>query len=130
MFDMFHKAFAPPQATVLISEPGPMLLLAKIIGAIAGSLISIAYILPKGRREAALRFAVGLVVGIVFGGTAGLKVADMLGLLGKVSAFETTLMGASLASLCAWWALGVLRRLAERWSPTGPFAPPSRQQKD
>ena len=45
---------------------------AKGAGAVAGSAISLAYILPQGRREAAVRFAVGVVCGLVFGGTAGL----------------------------------------------------------
>ncbi len=48
---------------------------AKGAGAVAGSAISLAYILPQGRREAAVRFAVGVVCGLVFGGTAGLKIA-------------------------------------------------------
>ena len=44
---------------------------AKGAGAVAGSAISLAYLLPDGRRDAAVRFAVGVVCGLVFGGTAG-----------------------------------------------------------
>jgi len=84
---------------------------AKGAGAIAGSAISLAYILPAGRREAAIRFAVGLVGGLVFGGTAGLKIVTELGIEKSIGAGETGLMGAAAASLCAWWALGLLRRL-------------------
>ena len=54
--------------------------LAKVAGAVGGSAISLAYILPHGRREAATRFAVGVVCGLVFGGTAGLKIAAELGI--------------------------------------------------
>ncbi len=50
----------------------------KGFGALAGSAISIAYMLPKGRREAALRLCVGLVTGLVFGTTAGMKIAIAL----------------------------------------------------
>ena len=82
--------------------------LAKGAGAVAGSAISLAYILPRGRREAALRFAVGVVSGLVFGGTAGLKIADDLGIGRLIGPAETMLMGAAAASLCAWWALGLL----------------------
>ena len=57
--------------------------LAKGAGAVAGSAISLAYILPHGRREAAARFAVGVVCGLVFGGTAGLKIATELGIAGR-----------------------------------------------
>ncbi len=102
-------------ASIILGEATPALLLAKLLGALAGSFISVAYFLPRGRREAWLRMSVGLVTGLIFGGTAGVKMADALGLLGKVSVFEITLMGAALASLCAWWGLGVLQRIAERW---------------
>lgn len=101
---------------IVWDDAAPALWFAKLVGAVSGSLISIAYILPKGRREAVLRFAVGLVTGLVFGGPAGIKTADFLGLLEKISATEVALMGASLVSLSAWWALGVLQRLAEHWN--------------
>jgi Family of unknown function (DUF6107) len=48
-------------------------------GAVAGSAVSLAYVLPRGRREAAIRFAVGVICGFVFGGTAGLKIAPNSG---------------------------------------------------
>ena len=44
---------------------------AKGAGAVAGSAISLVYILPRDGREAAVRFAVGLVSGLVFGGQPG-----------------------------------------------------------
>ena len=100
-----------------ISEPEPALLLARAAGAVAGSLISLAYVLPRGRREAMLRLLVGVVSGIVFGSTAGIKIANTLGVLGKISGLEVTLIGAAFTSLTAWWALGVLQRLAEH-TPT------------
>jgi hypothetical protein len=83
---------------------------AKGLGAVAGSAISIAYILPKGRREAAIRFAVGVVSGLVFGGAAGLKIAGELGIEDRLGAVETILMGSAAASLCAWWAVGFVSR--------------------
>ncbi len=98
----------------LFGDLSPAMLLAKLVGALAGSLISIAYILPKGRREAFARLCVGLVTGLIFGGTAGVKIADFLGLLGKVSTVEVALIGAAFASLSAWWALGILERLAQQ----------------
>ncbi len=86
---------------------------AKCAGAIAGSAVSLAYLLPAGRREAATRFAVGLTCGLVFGGTAGLKIATELGIERTIGPVETALMGAAAASLFAWWALGLaLRTLA------------------
>lgn len=83
-------------------------------GAVAGSAVSLAYILPSGRREAALRFAAGVVCGLVFGGTAGLKIATELGIAGTIGSFELMLMGSAAASLCTWWALGLLARAFER----------------
>ena len=49
-------------------------LIAKTAGAVCGSAISLAYVLPRGRREAALRFATGLVAGMV-----SFALADMRG---------------------------------------------------
>ena len=95
-----------------MSNPG-WLWLAKGGGAIAGSAISLAYILPHGRREAAVRFAVGVACGLVFGGTVGLKIAVELGIERLISLAEMTLMGAAAASLSAWWALGFLMRAFE-----------------
>lgn len=92
-----------------MSDPG-WLWLAKGAGAVAGSAISLAYILPQGRREAAVRFAVGVVCGLVFGGAAGVKVAAELGIDRLLGAAEMMMMGAAVASLCAWWALGLLMR--------------------
>lgn len=54
--------------------------LAKLGGAVAGSAISLAYVLPAGRREAAIRFGIGVASGLAFGGTAGLKIAVELGI--------------------------------------------------
>ncbi|MBL0936183.1 DUF6107 family protein [Aliihoeflea sp. 2WW] len=88
--------------------------LAKFAGAIAGSAISVAYVLPRGRREAALRFTVGVVSGLIFGGAAGLKIASELDVGSALGAFEIMLMGSAAASLSAWWALGLVMRLFDR----------------
>ena len=87
---------------------------AKGAGAVAGSAVSLAYILPQGRRDAAARFAVGVVCGLVFGGTAGLKIAVELGVDELIGPAETMLMGSAAASLCAWWALGAVMRMLKR----------------
>jgi len=87
---------------------------AKGAGAVAGSAVSLAYILPQGRRDAAVRFAVGVVCGLVFGGTAGLKIAVELGVDELIGPAETMLMGSAAASLCAWWVLGAVMRMLKR----------------
>ena len=87
---------------------------AKGAGAVAGSAISLAYILPRGRREAAIRFAVGTACGLVFGGAAGLKLVAELGIAEAIGPVETMLMGAAAASLTAWWALGFVMRAFRR----------------
>ena len=76
----------------------------------AGSAISLAYMLPAGRREAGIRFGVGVASGLVFGGTAGLKLAAELGIEDSIGPFEAMLTGSAAASLCAWWALGPIMR--------------------
>ncbi len=90
-----------------------LLWMAKVSGAVAGSAVSLAYILPHGRREAATRFAVGVVCGLVFGGTAGLKITAELGIEDVIGPNEMMLMGSAAASLCAWWVLGVVMRAFE-----------------
>ena len=87
---------------------------AKGAGAVAGSAISLAYLLPDGRRDAAVRFAVGVVCGLVFGGTAGVKIAVELGVERLIGPTETMLMGSAAASLCAWWAVGAVIRVFKR----------------
>jgi hypothetical protein len=52
--------------------------LAKTAGAFAGAAISLAWLLPKSRREAALRFLVSMTGGLVFGGTAGSRSREHL----------------------------------------------------
>lgn len=95
---------------------GAWLWLAKGAGAVVGSAISLAYLLPQDRREAAIRFAVGVACGLVFGGTAGLKIAVELGVDRLIGPTETMLMGSAAASLCAWWAIGIVLRGLERRS--------------
>lgn len=88
--------------------------LAKASGALAGALISLVYLLPKGRREAVSRFVTGGVSGLVFGGATGAALAERFGVAATLSAPEMMLMGSAAASLCAWWVLGALSRIAER----------------
>jgi hypothetical protein len=95
---------------------------AKGAGAVAGSAISLAYVLPRGRRDAALRFAVGVVSGVMFGATAGLKIAHELGIEQMLGPQETLMMGSAVASLCAWWALGFGLRLVQRDDTSPPRA--------
>ncbi len=116
MMPHHQRRFVATIIEEIFGEVSPSLWFAKILGALAGSLVSIAYILPRGRREAILRLIVGIAVGLIFGGIAGLKLADAMGLLEKMPAFEIALMGATFASACAWWGLGALQRLALRWS--------------
>jgi len=92
--------------------------IAKAIGAICGSAISIAYFLPSDRREAFLRFAVGITIGMIFGTAAGIKLADYLKIMERMTAVEIALSGGALASLSAWWGLGILSRLATRIGAT------------
>ena len=88
--------------------------LAKITGAVSGSAVSLAYMLPKGKREAAIRFAVGLMCGMIFGGAAGVKIAEHLTLTNSLEQAELMLMGSAAASFAAWTALGFFKRFTDR----------------
>jgi hypothetical protein len=87
-------------------------------GAVLGSAVSLAYVLPRGRREAAIRFGVGVASGVVFGSAAGLKIADELSLPASIGDAELMLMGSAAASFVAWWALGFVIRSLQRGSLT------------
>lgn len=88
---------------------------AKLAGAIAGAIISLIYLLPQTHREAACRFFTGLIAGLVFGGASGAGLAEYFGVGGVLSTPETVLMGSAAASLSAWWVLGALSRIADRF---------------
>lgn len=88
---------------------------ARGIGSAAGAAVSLVYMLPKGRREAASRFATGLACGLIFGGPTGLWLGDALGIAARLSQIEMLLAGSAAASLGAWWALGAIARIAERY---------------
>lgn len=98
-------------------DPGAMfgVWAAKTAGAFAGAGVSLIYLLPKSRREAASRFLTGMTCGLIFGGPTGLWLAERLGLSGMLSGPETMLAGSAAASLCAWWVLGALSRVADRY---------------
>ena len=65
-----------------------------------------------------------------------LKIADYLGILGRISPNEIALVGATTASLAAWWSIGGLQRLLESWTEaaarkmTSEPRKPKRQDKD
>lgn len=99
--------------TVMASD-ATLVWFAKIAGAVAGSAVSLAYMLPRGKREAGIRFAVGIICGMVFGGATGVKIAETLSLEALLGRAELMLMGATAASLAAWSMLGILKRFAEQ----------------
>lgn len=88
----------------------------RLAGSSAGAAVSLIYMLPKSKREAASRFFTGLSCGLVFGGPAGLWLAQTLALSEVLSSAEIMLSGSALASLGAWWGLGILSRIATRYA--------------
>jgi hypothetical protein len=93
----------------------PHLWAMRLIGAAAGAGVSLVYLLPKGRREAASRFFTGLSCGLIFGGPTGIWLSERLGIGNALSGSETLLAGSAAASLSAWWVLGALSRVAGRF---------------
>lgn len=88
---------------------------ARTVGAFSGAAISLIYMLPKSEREAVCRFLAGMASGLIFGGPAGIWLATRLSIAASLSPSEIVLSGAAAVSLCAWWALGLLERMAKRW---------------
>lgn len=96
-----------------LPDAGP-LWVERMIGAAAGSLIALIYLVPKSRQEAASRLLTSLVTGLVFAPEAGVFIATRLGLASELTGSETMLSGAAAAGFFAWWALGMLARMARR----------------
>jgi hypothetical protein len=97
----------------LTQDPG--FWMERAAGASAGAALSLVYMLPRGTREAAARFATGLIAGVIFGGPAGVWLAERLGVTAALSPSEVMLTGAASVSVTAWWGLGLIERLARRW---------------
>lgn len=89
--------------------------IANVLGALAGAGVSLIYLLPKNRREAVSRFVTGVSCGLIFGGPTGIWMAERLGISEAVSGADVMLTGSATASLCAWWVLGALSRIAARY---------------
>ncbi|THF52561.1 DUF6107 family protein [Allorhizobium terrae] len=88
---------------------------ARLCGAVAGAAISLIYLLPHSRREAASRFFTGLAFGLIFAAPTGQWLARQLDVVERLSGAEIILAGATMASLMAWWVLGALARLAGKY---------------
>ena len=91
-----------------------MVWVARVAGALAGSAISLGYLLPRRKREAFLRFGVGVLTGLIFGAPAGVHFVRWFEVGDEVSRIEMNLIGATLVSLCAWSGLGIVTRLMRR----------------
>lgn len=91
-----------------MSEPLTNLWLVKVLGAVGGSAISLAYLLPKGRREAMQRLAVGMVSGFIFGPMVVPKAEEWGFAAGPL---ETLFACCAAVSAVSWVLIGfVLRR--------------------
>ncbi|MGW9231219.1 DUF6107 family protein [Pseudorhizobium sp. NPDC055634] len=99
--------------TDLGNEAG--VLAVKAAGAAAGAGVSLIYLLPKSRQEAASRFFTGLCCGLIFGKPAGLWLSENMGIADDLTGLEISLTGSAASSLLAWWVLGALVRVAGRW---------------
>ena len=96
--------------TVREVQPEYLLWVFRIVGALAGSAISLAYFLPRRKRDAFMRLVVGFVSGLVFGRPVGLHLSRLFDVHDDLPRLEINLIGAAVVSLSAWWVLGVLKR--------------------
>ena len=99
------------------NDPG--LWAANALGSVAGAAVSLVYMLPRSRREAVSRFFTGMACGLIFGAPTGVWIIGQLGISGALSGGEVLLSGSAAASLCAWWVLGAVARVAARFGKPG-----------
>lgn len=91
--------------------PGPEIgaaVVAKLIGATAGAIVALVFILPKTIYEFIQRLATSLVSGVIFAPFVRAK-------LGIPPDFEGRIAGAFIAAFCAWWAMGAVHRIIGAW---------------
>lgn len=88
----------------------------RAIGASAGAILSLVYLLPMRWQEAAARFATGIICGLVFGSSVASFIATRFKI--DVPPQELQLAGACAASFCSWWVLGLLTRHLKRSEKT------------
>ena len=72
---------------------------ARITGAVAGAGVSLVYLLPKSKREAASRFITGVSCGMIFGGPIGLWIVQQLDIAGALSGREIMVAGSAGSGL-------------------------------
>lgn len=82
------------------------------MGAMGGSAISIAYLLPRGRRDAAIRIAGGVMCGVIFGPWVAARIASW-GFFTD-DRIENILAGCAFASAFSWSAFGAINRFLLR----------------
>ncbi len=75
----------------------------KLSGSLAGTVLSLLFMPPHSRTEAARRASASIIVGIIF----AVNAREYLGLVDE----EWSLVSAScLCALSAWWAMGAVVR--------------------
>lgn len=75
----------------------------KLSGSFAGTILSLIFMPPRNRREAARRASASFIIGIIF----AVNAREYLGLVDE----EWSLVSAScLCALSAWWAMGAVVR--------------------
>ena len=72
---------------------------ARITGAVAGAGVSLVYLLPKSKREAASRFITGVSCGMIFGGPIGLWIVQQLDIAGALSGREIMVYSPHIAGV-------------------------------
>lgn len=80
---------------------------AKLAGAIGGSVISLAYLLPRNRRDAFQRLCVGLVCGVLFGPLVSAKLTAWGFAAGEL---EQLMGSCAFTSAISWGAAGMIYR--------------------
>ena len=82
-------------------------LIAKVLGSLGGTALSLAVLLPGNKKEALLRLVAGFMSGMMFG-------APTMGWLGWEGT-EYLLSASALAGFSGWFVFGVVSRSATKW---------------
>lgn len=81
----------------------------KLVGAIAGTFLSLIFMLPRTMKEFLTRGGFTLVAGVIFA-------PQTAGYLGWAAGEETTLSSAAIAAFLSWWGLGAAARTIRYWA--------------
>lgn len=82
----------------------------ELLGAIAGAAVALLFLPPKSRTEFARRFALSIIVGMIFADPVRVR-------LGQEAVWQNYLAGSAGVAMLGWFIIGAAIRVIGKWTP-------------